>query len=78
MCRDYQIFILDNYGREAYGCADTLLPGTFPYGAMKNWVFSNVDHLDFEITTKKSGVTNSYIETFNLINGTVTPILIEY
>ena len=60
---------------EAYGCADT------SYNT--DWLpqIYSLDEITFQITTKKSGVTNSYDETYSLPFGTFgneTPIVIEY
>lgn len=67
-----------SYKRSAYGCADTLLPGQLPYGGYKYWKVHDTSFIDFQIITKKSGVINSYTESFNLTADDFTPIVIEY
>lgn len=68
------------YEYEAYGCADTTYPGIFPAGAMQDITgIYDTSYVDFQITTKKSGILNTYLESYNLTLGSIpTSILIEY
>lgn len=69
---DDTLWINDGYVREAYGCADT----TFG-----NSIFTrihSVNEINFNITTKKNGILNSYSETFQLLPAQIKQITINY
>jgi len=67
-----------SFKRQAYGCADTLFSGPFPYSSMQYWIVSDSSYVDVQVTTKKSGIINSYVESLILIPNNVTPVVIEY
>ncbi|SFT39934.1 hypothetical protein SAMN05216474_0344 [Lishizhenia tianjinensis] len=58
------------YEYEAYGCADTTYPGIFHAGDMENITcVYDTNYAVFQITTKKSGVVNTYTESHGLTLG---------
>jgi len=67
-----------SFKRQAYGCADTLFSGQYPYSSMQYWIVSDSSYVDVQVTTKKSGIINSYVESLILIPNNVTPVVIEY
>ncbi len=69
-----QIYSSNSTMLEGYGCADTSY-AIYPWQSI---IINSSNQIDFQIITKKSGVVNTYSETYNLNLGTITPIVIEY